>query len=166
MSWFSQLARSVSKSIFSNSTEDKFLPQAPTIMAAGSQWYNIAEIHRKDVLDRIVKEVKEQTDLYSCIDIRDIADIVIGDSHIGSYTIYLRELHKDFVEDTKEIAQMQHFEKHKRNMRIFFLITRLKIHLHSKLKHLRNKKAEMIFATQVALIKTKETLVKEVELEN
>jgi hypothetical protein len=164
MSWFSRLARSVSKSVFSNSSEEQFLPQAPTIMAAGSQWYNIAEIHRKDVLERIVKEVKEQTDLYSCIDIRDIADIVIGDSHIGSYTIYLRELHKDFVEDTKEIAQMQHFEKHKRNMRIFFLITRLKIHLSSKLKRLRNKKAEMIFATQLALIK--ETPAEEVELEN
>ena len=164
MSWFSLLARSVSKSVFSNSSEEQFLPQAPTIMAAGSQWYNIAEIHRKDVLERIVKEVKEQTDLYSCIDIRDIADIVIGDSHIGSYTIYLRELHKDFVEDTKEIAQMQHFEKHKRNMRIFFLITRLKIHLSSKLKRLRNKKAEMIFATQLALIK--ETPAEEVELEN
>jgi len=164
MSWFSRLARSVSKSVFSNSSEEQFLPQAPTIMAAGSQWYNIAEIHRKDVLERIVKEVKEQTNLYSCIDIRDIADIVIGDSHIGSYTIYLRELHKDFVEDTKEIAQMQHFEKHKRNMRIFFLITRLKIHLSSKLKRLRNKKAEMIFATQLALIK--ETPAEEVELEN
>ena len=166
MSWFSRLAGSVSKSIFPSAQDNKYLPHAPTIMAAGSKWYNATEIHKKEVLDRIVKEINIQTDLYPCIDIRQIAAVVIGDSYIGNYNIYLRELHKDFVEETMEIAKMQHFEQHKRNMRIFFLITRLKIHLHSKLTRLRYKKAEMKYAAELVAINTKatDTLVKEVEL--
>lgn len=166
MSWFSRLAGSVSKSIFPSTGENKFLPHAPTIMAAGSQWYNSAEIQREDVLNRIVKDVRSSTDLYSCINVYEIADTIIGNIHLGNYGTYLRELHKDLVEETRECAMELHYERHKNNMRIFFLITRLKIQLHSKLKHLRNKKAKMKYAAELVAINTKptDTLVKEVEI--
>ena len=166
MSWFSRLAGSVSKSIFSDSGENKFLPQAPTIMAADSKWYNSAQIQREDVLNRIVKDVRESTDLYSCINVYEIADTIVGNTYLGNYGTYLRELHKDLVEETRECAMELHYERHKNNMRIFFLITRLKIQLHSKLKHLRNKKAKMKYAAELVAINTKptDTLVKEVEI--
>ena len=91
MSWFSRLAGSVSKSIFSDSRENKFLPHAPTIMAAGSQWYNSAEIQREDVLNRIVKDVNDSTDLYPCINVYNIADTIVGNMYLGNYGTYLRE---------------------------------------------------------------------------
>ena len=160
MSWFSRLAGSVSKSIFSDSRENKFLPQAPTIMAADSKWYNSAQIQREDVLNRIVKDVRSSTDLYSCINVYEIADTIVGNTYLGNYGAYLRELHKDLVEETRECVMELHYERHKNNMRIFFLITRLKIRLHSKLMRLRKKKAEVIDGDS----QSKEILAEEVEL--
>jgi len=142
MSWLSQLAESVSKSIFQKKQENKFLPQAPTIMASDSKWYNSAQIQREDVINRIVKDVNESTDLYSCINVYEIADTIVGNTYLGNYGTYLRELHKDLVEETRECVMELHYERHKNNMRAFFLITRLKIHLHNKLINLRNKKSE------------------------
>ncbi len=141
MSWFSRLAGSVSKSIFSDSGENKFLPQAPTIMAANSKWYNSAQIQREDVLNRIVKDVNDSTDLYPCINVYNIADTIVGNMYLGNYGTYLRELHKDLVEETRECAMELHYERHKYNIKFFFLVTRLKIHLHNKLINMRNKKA-------------------------
>ena len=140
MSWFTRFANTISKAIISSGEQG--LPVAPSVMAAGSKWYGEIGPTKNEVLNRIVNDVSKDIDMYDFINLREIANDIVGDADIGSYHNYLAYLHKDFVEDTKEVATSLHFEQHKKNVTFFFLITRLKIHLHRKITYMRQKKAQ------------------------
>jgi len=140
MSWFTRFANTISKAIVTSG--EKGLPVAPSVMAAGSKWYGEIGPAKEEVINRIVNDVSKDIDIYDFINLGNIANDIVGNTDIGSYHNYLAYLHKDFVEDTKEVATSLHYEQHKKNVTFFFLITRLKIHLHRKITYMRNKKTQ------------------------
>ena len=136
MSWLQQIAAAVFPPYKNNKQK---LPLAPSIMAAGSPWYEEIIISREEVKLRLIKEVIKEHPHLQSIKLAEIVMKVMGTTPIKSYRDYYIYLHIDFLHETIETAQDKYEERHLKNMRLFYIIARLKILFGKYVQQLRRR---------------------------
>ena len=121
MSWLAKLSNKLFPS------KKKFLPEAPSIMAASSPWYCDAPIKRSLVEQRILQDVLTKKKELETIDLEKIIRDVTEDADLGGYRGYFLLWHKGFVEDVYKQALYKYIERHNRNMEFLRNIVFLRI---------------------------------------
>lgn len=133
MSWLN-----VFSSIFSN-TQEQVLPAAPSVIAAGSQWYGEISPTREEIVQRIEKDIIKTNPECTTINLKNIISNTINGVVIGSYRDYYANRHRILVSEVREDAMEYYHTRHMHNMDKLYFIAKTKILTRSMIAAFRKR---------------------------